>query len=155
MNVESGINPNTHSSIDAAVAASKSDLQNYDEIRGKRVIGIDYAQSTIKIIFEDTDFLAIIRIGNNRIDCTITQEALDNLSSSVPKMPDQIELDFSGTVVEWNRARFFDQFIGEIIALSPSDQYLFLFVKGGADYMCDYLIEKNNACEPFLYLSEY
>lgn len=155
LNVESGISPTEHSSFDAAIASSKRDLQYYEEIKGKRVVKIEYTPSVIKISFENTDFLAIIEIANNRIDCTIIQEIPDHLSSATPAIPDQIKLDFSGTIVDWDRTRFFDQFIGKIIAISPSDQYLFVFVKGGAEYMCDYLIEKNNAYEPFLYLSEY
>jgi len=154
LHVESGISPVSHSSMEAAIAASRRDLKNYNEIKGKRVTRIDYAFSTIRIYFENTDFLAIIEIADNRIDCIITQENPDTLSSAAPTLPDQIKLDFSGTVVDWDRVRFFDQFIGEIVALSPSDQYLFLFVKGGAEYMFDYLIEKNNNCAPFLYLSE-
>ena len=155
LNVKSGISPTGHSSIDAAIASSKRELQNYKEIKGKRVVEIDYSPSAIKISFENTDFLAIIEIADNRIDCTIIQEIPDHLSSATPAIPDQIKLDFLGTIVDWDRTRFFDQFIGKIIAISPSDQYLFVFVKGGAEYMCDYLIEKNNAYEPFLYLSEY
>ena len=155
LNVESGISPTEHSSFDAAIASSKHDLQYYEEVKGKRVVKIEYTPSVIKISFENTDFLAIIEIADNRIDCTITQEIAAHLSTATPTIPDHIRLDFSGTIVEWDRVRFFDQFIGKIIALSPGDQYLFVFVKEGADYMCDYLIEKNNAYEPFLYLSEY
>ena len=155
LKVKSGITANAYSSFEEAVASSKKELENYDEIRGNRVTNIEYASSAIAISFENTDFVAVISINDNRIDCNITKEIPDSLSATGATIPDQVKLDCSGVIVDWNRELFFAHFVGKIIALSPSDQYLFLFVKGGADYMCQYLIDENKIYAPFLYLSEY
>jgi len=64
-------------------------------------------------------------------------------------------LNYSGSVFEWNSEALFSKFIGKMIALSDSDQYLFVYVKDLGDYMCSYLIDVDSIQSPFLYLSDY
>lgn len=156
--VKSGIVANPHSSFGQAKGSSKKDIENHGNIREKKVSKVDYFPNNIFIYFDETDYYIHISIGDNQILCTITKESklkLSNADYNKRQIPKKVKLDYSGVTLDWQSEIFFSKFIGKMIALSPNDQYLFVYVKDEADYICEYLLDKNNEYEPFLYLSEY
>ena len=160
LDVLSGIDAKAHSSFSSAVVKSKaasSDTSehNLEKIRGMCAEKIIYGGECIIIIFENSNISAYITVGDNRVKCRLLSDHNHTSVSLNTEIPEIVELRFpSGRTAQWNRRRLFDSLVGKQIALVSSDQYLFLYVKNGADYMFDFLIERNQKCRPFLYLSE-
>jgi hypothetical protein len=57
----------------------------------------------------------------------------------------------NGKKIFWDWKMILDSFVGNQIAISPSDQFLFIFPRGGDEYMFDELVD--NLGNRFLYLS--
>jgi len=155
LEVKPGIEPIAYDTLEEAVSPNVGSISNYEQIKGKRVSGTQYSSDTLTLLFDDTNYVVNLTIANNRIDCDISQDRKTTPSNSKHQIPGVLDLDFSGTSVTWNRELILNNFIGHVIALAPSEQYMFLYVKDVGDYMCSFLVAENENYSPFIYFSEY
>lgn len=159
LDVISGISAIAYSSLAEAVkgssSGSKDNLrESRNKIKGKRVSDVNYTGDCIVIKFSDSEQMAFITIGDNRVNCNISTDKNYLRADRYSSFPESVNLRFgSDFTEEWNWEKVLLSLIGEYIALVPSDQYLFLYVKDGSDYMFDFLVDKNCKYNPFLYLS--
>lgn len=158
LEVYSGIVARDHYSLSSS-SQRKNQISetkpNCEDIKGKVVSRIEYGVIYILIEFDDSDLSALISVGDNCINCVISNDHQNPITRFSSTSREDILLVFpSGMKREWKGKELFKSIVGERIALVPSDQYLFLYVKGGIDYVFDILIDAKSGGEPFLYLSE-
>lgn len=155
INVQSGISAISNTTFESAVNKSRATIENYNEITGKAISEVYYSPDLLIIRFDKTEYNICLSIGENKIICNISERTVTNARATDTVIPDSLTLEFNKFSVEWDKKRFFDNFIGKSMRVSLSDQYIFVYVDGMADYMCDYLIDKDGKYPPFLYLSEF
>lgn len=151
-----GFSLKEHRSFDKAVHAAMS--QNIDSrrakcelINGKKVLDYQFDGEYLVVHFNNEKYL-IISSGENKI--------IWDVVSTKPQVGTQIDYEdvyfefSSGNQAAWDWKNVLDSFVGEQVAISPSDQYLFIFTKDGKEYMIDSLISEKNPEDRFLFISE-
>lgn len=143
-----------YSSISEAVSGVRcieKDTNKLENINGKIVTGYRFNGHSLIFSFDNNSYLKV-SIGNSSIDWDVVfEEPLmisENLDDAILFKTNGVE-DFL-----WEWKNLLNSFIGKQIAISPSDQYLFLFVRGIGDYMFNACANKANLKEVFLYISE-
>jgi len=143
------------SSLLDAVNASASDIKpkksKVELINGKVVTAYKFNGTVLVICFENDNYL-VVSIGEKRVNW--------NVASTKPNIGTQLDeckVFFqypNGDKTLWNWKNILDGFIGKQIAISPSEQSLFIFTRGGDEYLFDVLIDVENNNSHFLNLSE-
>lgn len=103
-------------------------------IHGKTVVDYQFGESTLVIKFPNELYL-LISTGEEAVSRDVLSVGP---SPTVPVSCQGILFEFpSGEKVLWSWKTILDNFIGKQIAISPSDQYLFIFARGGPEYIFD------------------
>lgn len=146
--VEPAILPKSHRSFSSAIKrASKPEVKS---INGQVVLGYQFDGSKLLLLLNN-DVVVRISIGNNAIDWRSNKgSCLERLTA-----PENVVFEFpGGEIFPWEWKECFDSFVGKKIALSPSEQFLFLSCEDKREYMFNAVVSISDASTKFLYLSE-
>lgn len=153
--VLASIRPNNHESfsdaVDIDVEKTGLDKPKCDLINGRKVVNYQFNGTSLKISFENEMHL-IVSLGENLINWDIV--------TIEPKIENQIieqkiYFDYgNGNKISWDWKNILDSFLEKQIAISPSDQYLFVFTKHEDEYMFDVFEEKENPNNKYLVISK-
>lgn len=120
-------------------------------IGGGFVVAYELGGDSLVLSF-DSGWYLVVSAGDNRVDWDVV--------SVKPAIKEDVReeniylLHPSGEIVLWEQRSFLEKLLGKQVAISPSDQYLFFFVRDEADYVFDFFINVDFPCERFLFLSE-
>lgn len=144
----------SYDSMSEAVTAAKLRIeseQSLDLINGAIVEDYRFYGDCLVFKFENGEYLNI-KPGLESLQWYVLAFP-ENRPSSYP--PEDLTLSFSdGEEVEWGWKTILDGFIGKQTAVSPSDQCLFIFNRGGPEYMISVLLEAENPDKQMLFISE-
>jgi hypothetical protein len=101
--------------------------------------------------FADALF-AVIFPGQNLIELEVALHP-PKLDSCLYEQDINFELP-SGTRILWGWKTILDNFVGNEIAISPSDQELFIFTRGGDEYLITSYKEESNQNNLYLSVSQ-
>jgi hypothetical protein len=153
--VTHGIIAREYNSLSEAVLSAEKCTQSFKNkcnlINGKTVVDYQFDGSAL-VIKLDNELYLLISTG----EMTVFWDVFSiRPSINVPVGCQGIEFEFpSGEKVLWNWKIILDNFVGKQIAISPSDQYLFIFTRGGPEYMFDVFWDKEDANVKYLFISE-
>lgn len=139
--------PKEYNSLSEAVEAATK-KSTAELINGKIVLDYQFNGDSIIISFDNGKYLTI-RSGEKSIEWDVV-----SIKPIIKKkiIEQNIYFDFeNGDRVFWDWKMILDGFVGKKIAISPSDQFLFIFTQGGEEYMFDVLVDNVN--NKFLFLS--
>ena len=153
--VEEGISDNEYDLMLEAVEAAKVKENLYktklDLINGKILKSYQFGGNALVLCFSD-DLYAVILPDQNSIylDVVFDNPKINNISAE-----QNIYLELScGLKILWDWKNVLDSFVGKQVAISPSDQVLFIFYRGGDEYLITFYVEKDNPKKQFLTISE-
>lgn len=153
--VTQGICDNEYNSMSEAVAAAKQKENVYkvklDLINGKVLKGYQFNGSTLVLFFAN-DLYAVIAPGQNAVNFDVVphKPRIDVLSGE-----QDIYLELPcGTRIVWDWNKILDNFMGKQIAVSPSDQVLFIFARDGDEYLITFYVEYDDPQKQLLYISQ-
>ncbi|MFJ4145356.1 hypothetical protein [Pseudomonas sp. NPDC089734] len=150
--VTPGIIPKGYNDLSDAVfsAGNLESERKCNLVNGRVLVGFECDGSSLVLRF-DNDWCLWVSVGSNKVDWDVMSE-----TPSLGEAQDEdVFLKYpSGNVVCWNQRRFLSGLLGRQIAISPGEQYLFLFVRGVADYMFSVLVNQDCLCGVFLFISE-
>ncbi|MCP3689953.1 MAG: hypothetical protein GY784_16230 [Gammaproteobacteria bacterium] len=137
-------------SVSTRIRDSKKDLCKL--INKKVIVGYQFNGASLVLEAKDNIGL-VVSMGKNAVEWDVV--------SHVPNI-EKAKRDINNVVFEfsdgerffWNWKEILDEFIGKQIIVSPSDQYLFIFIRDNKDYMIDYLVDINDPRNQFLFISE-
>ncbi|WP_428241560.1 hypothetical protein [Gynuella sp.] len=151
--VKSLIEPTIYRSFEEAIVGSKqvSNLQKkLDHINGKTAIEYGFDGITLKLYF-DSQFTLRVSIADKLIKWDV--EKTINLEAS--RLDQNYTFIFpNGEKFKWGWDAVFSKFIGKQVAISTSDQYLFIFYRGGPEFMFSSLVNSENDTDHYLFLAE-
>lgn len=153
--VVEGFCDNEYDLMAEAVAAANVKAKLYktklDLINGKILKSYQFGGNVLVLCFSD-DLYAVISSDQNSIylDVISDDPKIDNISAE-----QHVYLELPcGLKMLWDWKNILDGFIGKQVAISPSDQVLFIFYRGGAEYLITFYVEKDNPKKQFLAISE-
>lgn len=129
----------------------KNDSSKAWEINGKIVNNYWFNDNLLIIEFNNNKFL-IISPGARAVTWDVLEE-----KPPIENCIDELDLFFEipgGEVLGSSWKLILDSFIGRQVAISPSDQYLFIFSRGGPEYKIDILFDVQKPEDKFLFISE-
>ncbi|MDE1461027.1 hypothetical protein [Spartinivicinus poritis] len=148
------IRANEYNSLSEATAAS--DRESIDKnkaslINGKVVVNYQFDGLNLILEFNNGNYLKVFAgINSVEWDVLLTKPTISDLN-----LQSNISFEFpSGDQVFWNWKAIFNSFIGKQVAISPSDQFLFIFSRGGKEYIFNHLVNKNDPDDHYLYIGE-
>ena len=143
--------PKEYKSLSEAIEVAtlkKSEKSKSELINGKIVVGYQFNGESIIISFDNRKYLTISS-GKKSIEWDVVSIRPKITKKAIEQ---NIYFDFeNGDRVFWDWKMILDSFVGKKIAISPSDQFLFIFTQGGEEYMFDVLVDNFN--NKFLFLS--
>jgi hypothetical protein len=152
--VASGIAPVAYSSLsDASSAAEEKILDSKKKcslVNGRFVTGYSYSKDALVIDF-DNDWHLLVSVGDNEIRWDVV---LEKPSLHGGELGESISFQLSnGETMRWEQSTILDGFVGKQAAISPSDQYLFIFARNEAEHMFSVFVNQENLSEKFLVIS--
>jgi len=153
--VTRGICDNDYNSMSEAVAAAKQKEKVYkaklDLINGKVLKSYQFSGSKL-VLFFGNDLYAVISPVQNAINVDVVsyKPRIDVISG---EQDVYLELP-GGTKIVWDWKRVLDNFIGKQIAVSPSDQVLFIFARDEGEYLITFYVECGNNKKQLLCISQ-
>lgn len=153
--VTRGICDNEYNSMSEAVAAAKQKENLYkaklDLINGKVLKSYQFSGSEL-VLFFGNDLYAVISPGQNAINLDVVPSK-PRVDVILGEQDVYLELP-SGTKIVWDWKMVLDNFIGKQIAVSPSDQVLFVFARDGAEFLITFYVEYDNPHKQLLCISQ-
>jgi hypothetical protein len=155
--VSHGFSPNAYASISEAISVSKSICASRkmkcESINGHIVHSYQFNGVFLVLSFDNGKYL-IVFPGKEQIEWDVVADK--------PEMIGQINSCDSDTIFElpngvqivWNWKETLDTFVGRQVAISPSDQFLFIFYREGPEYIFTSLVDKKDTNRQYLLLSE-
>lgn len=137
--------------VGSAARCTQSAMNKCDMINGKTVVDYQFNGTSLVIKFDEELYL-LISAGEISVvwDVLVAKPSVKKFMSC-----QGIIFEFpSGEKLPWNWKVILDDFIGKQVAISPSDQYLFIFTRSGPEYMFDVFWDKGNPVIKYLYISE-
>jgi hypothetical protein len=156
--VSFGFLPKAYSTMSEALLASKeateaSSKEKCNVINGHVVLDYEFDGTCLIIHFYNGKYL-IIHPGSEKIEWDVLKNKPNNILNS-NQSNEGITFELSnGEKFPWNWKEILNGFIGKQIAISPSDQYLFIFSREGPEYMFYSLIDDENSKKQYLMISE-
>lgn len=153
--VVSGICDIEYDSFTEAIAASKQRAgllrTKLNLINGKVLREYQFNGSRL-ILHLSNEVYAVIFPSQNLVclDVVLYEPELDSLLN---EQKTYLELP-GGTRMLWNWKKILDNFIGKEIVISPSDQVLFIFFKGGDEFLITYYKEEGNLTNQYLSIAQ-
>ncbi|GFM77212.1 hypothetical protein [Pseudomonas cichorii] len=154
VSVVRGITPHAYDSLPNAVALSrvtKERKEKCDLIGGGFVVAYELGGDSLVLSFNNGWHL-VVSAGDNRVDWDVVPVKPAIKEGGRKGVVYRLHPD--GEIVLWKPRIFLNKLLGKQAAISPSNQYLFLFVRDEADYIFDFLINVDIPDERFLFLSE-
>lgn len=146
--VKPAILPKAHGSFASAV--KETSRYEMKSINGQALLGYQFDGSKLFFLLNN-DVVVRISIGNNAIDWSSARGT--NLERLTP--PENIVFEFpGGEIYPWRWEECFDSILGKKIALSPSEQFLFLSCENNREYIFNAVVSMSDESARFLYLSE-
>lgn len=143
---------NGYSSFPKLVRASKSAMQLKCElINGKVLIDYEFCGDFLTLCFENNKYL-IVSPGGRSINWDIVTIKPTN-KYAIKNQKTYLVYRNAGKVI-WDWKNVLDGFVGKKVAISPSDQYLFIFSRDRVEYMITYVVDKNNPENKLLTINE-
>ncbi|OHX38157.1 hypothetical protein BJL95_23400 [Methylomonas sp. LWB] len=122
-------------------------------INGRIVESYQFNGELLVIGFDNGKFLTIYP-EENKIGWNVVSE-WPMVTGKYENEYENIYFKFpGGEEVLWNWKDILDSFVGKQVAISVSDQFLFIFTRDGVEYMFDVLLDVNNKNSRFLFLSQ-
>lgn len=147
------LTPTEFHSFAESVSASNQKNSKQSEawkINGKIVRSYKFNGKSLVIEFNNDKLLAIYPRKKS-----VTWDVLEkSLPLNTRPMETTFLFEIKGKILDFNWSSILDGFIGKQVAISPSDQYLFIFSKEGPEYIIDILFDIENPEEKFLFISE-
>lgn len=137
--------------VDAAKKTEVVNAEKLEMINGKIVKDYIFRKNFLYLHFDSGVYLTV----------SIGEEAmLWDVVSTKPEVSESVfvpDICFefsSGSQVSWNWKEILNSFIGKQAVISPSDQLLFIFYRGGAEYLIDVWANKKDPSDRYLVVSE-
>ncbi|MCG8486488.1 MAG: hypothetical protein MI756_03385 [Chromatiales bacterium] len=155
--VSHGFSPNAYASISEAVSVTTivpaSEKIKCESINGHLVLGYQFNGSCLVVSFDNGKYLVVFP-GKEKIEWDVVTDK--------PTFNEQIHSENSDIIFElpsgnhfsWDWEKILDTFVGRQVAISPSDQFLFIFYRGGAEYIFTSLLDKEDINRQYLLISE-
>jgi hypothetical protein len=136
---------------ESAARSSRSVKYKCDMINGKIVV--DYQFNGISLVVKfDNEMYLLVSPSENSINWNVLSSK--PYTNEFGNYQDIIFEFTSGTRISWDWKVILDGFVGKQVAISPSDQFLFIFSPGGPEYIFDFLVDMENTNIKYLFLSE-
>ncbi|MES9853141.1 MAG: hypothetical protein ABW170_15090 [Candidatus Thiodiazotropha sp. L084R] len=156
--VSYGFSPKAYSTMSEALLASDGNEQTSSSdkchlINGHVVLDYEFDGTCLIIHFDNGKYLTVLP-GSEKIEWDVVNNKPDNIVT-VGQSNDGIMFELSnGEKFKWNWREILNSFIGKQIAISPSEQYLFIFSREGSEYVFSSLLDEENINKQYLMISE-
>lgn len=143
-----------YGSFSESIFASKGSrglVNDLDLISGRVAENYKFYESFLSIKFSNGKYLSVFP-GPNRVDWKISDNEwiFDGDISN-----DNLILEFSSEErINWRWKSVLDDFMGKQVAVSPSDQLLFIFYRGGVEFVISVVEELDSPFKQILFISE-
>ena len=147
--VNFGIMPIAHDSF--ASATQGSNRQELALINGQILVAYEFNGHALVLQLDNTAY-CYISIGANCITWLVGDSFRLSDKSNPP-----LDITFeypTGETQAWDWKITLDELIGKKIALSPSDQFLFLYSEDKKEYIFDYVESVIDPAMKYLYISD-
>ena len=150
-----GFIPNEYDSIlEATTASAQKNIlskSKCESIKGKTFLDYKFNGASLSIHLDNEKYL-LVSIGDKAIEWDVVSNEVD-IQGQIKG--EDVFFEFpNGDKELWNWERILNGFVGKKIAISPSDQFLFIYALGESEYMFDILIDSENLKNKFLFISE-
>ena len=138
---------------EAVVAGQKNGGTRTDEqlVNDQVVEGYAFYGDRLSLRFSNDKYLHIFP-GVNRVDWYVSAEPTLNRA---PLESEQVTFQFPDrSAMDWSWKTILDGFIGRQAAISPSEQWVFIFYRGGVEYMINVLQDASDRQRSYLLISE-
>ncbi|MCL1036274.1 hypothetical protein L2750_03805 [Shewanella submarina] len=122
-----------------------------EKINGEVLISFEFNGEALSLQFKNELFLNV-KVGLDAIEWQVSE--IPDVTTSLSEQSN-ILFQFENDVrIEWDILNILEGFIGKQVAVSPSDQLLFIFTKGGVEYMFSSACEMGGRKKSYLCLGE-
>ncbi|MDH1262929.1 hypothetical protein [Pseudomonas sp. GD03944] len=141
---------NSFSEALSASAQKNSAHSKEVEINGRIVCNYAFNGKSLAIEFDNHKYL-LIYPGKNSVNWDVVEKKpfIESLHHGCDLL-----FDIKGKLFDLEWTKILNGFIGKQVAISLSDQYLFIFSKNGVEYMINIIFDVENQEEKFLFISE-
>ena len=143
-----------NSLLEATTSSANKNILNKSKcemVSGNTVLNYKFNGVSLSIHLDNGKYL-IVSLGDQLIEWDVVSNEID-MQGQINDH--NIYFEFSnGDKVQWDWKIILDGFVGKRIAISPSDQFLFIYALGEKEYMFDALMDRENLIDKFLYITE-
>jgi len=143
-----------NSLLEATTASVNKNILNKSKckmVNGNTVLDYKFNGFSLSVHLDNGMFL-LVSLGDQSIEWDVVSDEIDMQGLIIDH---DIYFEFSnGDKVMWDWKKILDGFVGKKIAISPSDQFLFIYALGEKEYMFDVLMDRENLIDKYLYISE-
>jgi len=140
-----------YNSLADASDAAKESANGCEKINGRIVTGYRFNGNLLAIEF-DNGFYLVVSPGSSSIKWDIVADK-PQIDGQLDDYEIQFEFAKIGKLI-WDWKNILDRFVGKQTFISPSDQYLFIYTKGGKEYMFSSLVNRDAPNYTYLFFSE-
>jgi len=145
---------NQYDTLSKAIDAGKSNIElkvKSKLINGQVVLGYQFNGTTLSIGFTNDKYL-VISPGNYCITWDVVDKA--PIIENRP-LEQRVIFEFPNNKrAKWEWEEILDSFVGKQVAISSSDQFLFIFSRDSSEFMFESLVDQDNVNFKYLNISE-